>query len=93
VQPGGQTASCIPVGVMCPGPTVGCVDTPSCGRPLVCCVSASGGSSIQTTCTLPIACLTQPGIILCNSDSDCNGSPLPRCCNRGIASICQASCN
>jgi hypothetical protein len=87
VNPNGGTG-CIPVGAMCPGPTIECLDTPSCGGSNVCCLSVA---ALSTTCAPAGLCVLEPGLILCNSDSDCN-TLVPHCCPVLGRAICAAQC-
>jgi hypothetical protein len=86
------SATCIGPQQTCTGGvSLACVDTPSCGgRGRVCCLNLQ---TFSTACATTAACVVQPGLILCSSDSDCNVL-VPRCCSFRGTGVCAAqACN
>jgi len=85
---GAVTSTCIAAGATCAGgASFACVDSPSCGSGLSCCLSLLGFS---TTCMTATACGAQPGTaVLCTTSADCTDPTAPNCCPvRRVGGVC-----
>jgi hypothetical protein len=68
------------------GASIGCFDVSSCSIGQVCCASIL---TAATMCVAPESCVTEPGVILCRSSSDCPRSSA-HCCDSDGTGICAA---
>jgi hypothetical protein len=87
VMVGPMGGKCVPAAQSCgTSASIACFDPTSCGGGVnVCCVGTSAPPS--TSCENVAACLTKPGLIICNSDADCP-AVVRNCCGVPGLKLC-----